>query len=90
METNIINNLTNFINYTYNWSSKSIHTALNQKMFDEAKGLCTVAQAQAFGALEFAVQMCIENGYPDLAKEIENKWETVWGEWFKDLIQEVL
>lgn len=90
METNIINNLTNFINYTYNWGSKSVRTALNQQMFEEAHAICTVVHSQAFGALQFAAQMCIENGYPDMAKEIEDKWETVWGEWFKELVQEVL
>lgn len=90
METNLINNLSNFVNYAYEWGNKAAHTALNQEMLEEAGIICHTALNQAFGAVQFASQMCVENGYPDLAKEVEDKWETVWSVWFTDLTNEVL
>lgn len=90
METIIITDLSNFVNYSYEWGSKAVRTALNQDMTEEAKAICHTALNQAFGAVLFASKMCVNSGYPDLAKEIEDKWETVWGVWFTDLTKEVL
>lgn len=88
METNIISNLTSFINYTYEWGEKAVLTTVYEKMYEEARIICHTSLNQAFGAVQFAAQLCIENGYPDMAKEIENKWEQVWSVWYKDLALE--
>lgn len=88
METNIINNLTTRISLIYENHKVGANTFANQNMWDSAKLMARDGMMKAYGAMEFAMVLCHENGYPDLANEIMTKWNNVWSTWFSDLMKE--
>lgn len=88
METNIINNLTNRINLNYEIHKVGATTFANQGMWESARLMARDGMNKAYGAMEFAMMLCHENGYPDLAKEIMDKWNNTWSVWFSDLMKD--
>lgn len=88
METNIINNLTTRMNANYDIHKVGASTFANQGMWEEAKLMARDGLQKAYGAMEFAMMLCHENGYPDLANEIAEKWNSTWSVWFSDLYKE--
>lgn len=85
METNIINNLTTFVNKQYELGKANANMFANNDRWDAARAMAKSFSNQAYGAVEFAVMLCHENGYPDMAGEILEKWNGTWSEWFNKL-----
>lgn len=88
METNILNNLTTFINNCYENGKATAGMFANNQMWKEAENTIKMYVSRACGATEFAAMLCHENGYPDTAGEILEKWNGTWNEWFADLVKE--
>lgn len=88
METNIINNLTTRMMNCYDECKMTCSTFTMVNNFSYAHQTAKFYMNRAYGAMEFAVMLCHENGYPDMAGEIMNKWNDTWSVWFSDLIKE--
>lgn len=86
METNIINNLTTQVMNCYDIHKVGADTFANQGMWEEAELMVRDGMNKAYGAMEFAMMMCHENGYPDIAKEIMDRWNNMWSIWFSGLM----
>lgn len=88
METNMMNNLTTRMMNCYDECKMTNSMFVKTRMYEAAKTNVVYYTNRAYGAMEFAMMLCHENGYPDLANEIAEKWNNVWSVWFNDLIKE--
>lgn len=88
METNIINNLTTRMMNCYDECKKACNTFANVGLYAGARTTVVYYTNRAYGAMEFAMMLCHENGYPDTANEIMTKWNTVWSIWFNELLND--
>lgn len=88
MDSTIIINLEELISTEYDFTKNMVNTF---KMVGDFEGMRQTAINQTnfcLGAVAFAISLCNKKGNYDLAKEISEKWEIIWSDWFNDFTKD--